>query len=186
MNSQDFRNLQEAYLDVYENEQLDEMPYRVVTKNDGGEEVYVGGKYATRKTARTKVDKEDEKVGGYRHSIRKVDEAKDIFNYVMEYLISEGYVDTLQGAEQIISVMSEEWIHTIVEKFSMAADPSKPQSPKRTKLPRSREEKIGPHDDWKDKPTEWGELPPAAKKLRSRAITVTGTQKRQDIETGVR
>ena len=104
----------------------------------------------------------------------------------MEYLISEGYVDTLQGAEQIISVMSEEWIHTIVEKFSMAADPSKPQSPKRTKLPRSREEKIGPHDDWKDKPTEWGELPPAAKKLRSRAITVTGTQKRQDIETGVR
>ena len=74
----------------------------------------------------------------------------------------------------------------IVEKFSLAADPSKPQSPKPTKLPRSREEKIGPHDDWKDKPTEWGELPPAAKKLRSRAITVTGTQKRQDIETGVR
>ena len=136
MNSQDFRNLSEAYLNVYENEQLDE--------------------------------------------------AKDIFNYVMEYLISEGYADTLQGAEQIISVMSEEWIHTIVEKFSMAADPSKPQSPKPTKLPRSREEKIGPHDDWKDKPTEWGELPPAAKKLRSRAITVTGTQKRQDIETGVR
>ena len=32
MNSQDFRNLSEAYLDVYENEQLDEMPYRVVTK----------------------------------------------------------------------------------------------------------------------------------------------------------
>ena len=74
MNSQDFRNLSEAYLDVYENEQLDEMPYRVVTKNDGGEEVYVGGKYTTRKTARTKVNKEDERVGGYRHSIRKVDE----------------------------------------------------------------------------------------------------------------
>jgi hypothetical protein len=115
MNSQDFRNLQESYLNVYENEQLDEMPYRVVTKNDGGEEVYVGGKYATRKTARTKVDKEDEKVGGYRHSIRKVDEAKDIFDYIMEYLISEGYVDTLQGAEQIISVMSEDWKCNILE-----------------------------------------------------------------------
>ena len=74
MNSQEYRNLQEAYLNVYENEQLDEMPYRVVTKNDGGEEVYVGGKYTTRKTARTKVNKEDERVGGYRHSIRKVDE----------------------------------------------------------------------------------------------------------------
>ena len=75
MNSQEHRNLQEAYLNVYENEQLDEMPYRVVTKNDGGEEVYVGGKYTTRKTARTKVNKEDERVGGYRHSIRKVDES---------------------------------------------------------------------------------------------------------------
>ena len=85
MNSQEYRNLSEAYLNVYENEQLDEMPYRVVTKNDGGEEVYVGGKYATRKTARTKVDKEDEKVGGYRHSIRKVDEAKDIFDYIPKF-----------------------------------------------------------------------------------------------------
>lgn len=186
MNSQDFRNLSEAYLNVYENEQLDEMPYRVFTKNDKGEEVSVGGKYATRGAARTRANKGDETDGGVTHSVRKVDEAKDIFNYVMEYLISEGYVDTLKGAEQIISVMSEEWIHTIVEKFSMAADPSKPQSPKPTKLPKSREEKIGPHDDWKDKPTEWGELPPAAKRLRSRAITVTGTQKRQDIETGVR
>ena len=74
MNSQEYRNLQEAYLDVYENEQLNEMPYRVVTKNNDGEEVYVGGKYSTRKNARTRVDREDEKVGGYRHSIRKVDE----------------------------------------------------------------------------------------------------------------
>ena len=186
MNSQEYRNLSEVYLNVYESEQLDEIPYRVVTKNAGGEEVYVGGKYATRKTARTKANKGDETDGGVTHTVRKVDEAKDIFNYVMEYLISEGYVDTLQGAEQIISVMSEEWIYTIVEKFSMAANPSKPQSPKPTKLPRTREEKIGPHNDWKDKPTEWGELPPAAKKLRSRAITVVGTQKRQDIETGLR
>ena len=136
MNSQDFRNLQEAYLDVYENEQLDE--------------------------------------------------SIDIFDYVMEYLISEGYADNEEAAESIMVNMGEEWIHTIVEKFSMAANPSKPQSPKLTKLPRSREKKIVPHDDWKDKPTEWGELPPAAKKLKTRAITVVGTQKRQDIETGVR
>ena len=74
----------------------------------------------------------------------------------------------------------------ICEKFSMAADTSKPQSPKATQLPRSRERNIGKHDDWKDKPTEWGERPAAGKKLRSRASAVVGTQQRQDVETGVR
>src|SRR5210317_671666 len=74
----------------------------------------------------------------------------------------------------------------ICEKFSMAADTSKPQSTKATKLPRSRERNVGKHDDWKDKPTEWGERPPAGKKLISRASAVVGTQQRQDVETGVR
>lgn len=72
------------------------------------------------------------------------------------------------------------------EKFSMTADTSKPQSAKATKLPRSRERNVGKHDDWKDKPTEWGERPPTGKKLRSRASAVVGTQQRQDVETGVR
>lgn len=75
----------------------------------------------------------------------------------------------------------------ICEKFSMAADTSKPQSPKPTKLPRSREANIGKHDDWKDKPsTEWNDRPAAGKKLKSRASAVVGTQKRQDVEIGVR
>jgi len=74
----------------------------------------------------------------------------------------------------------------ICEKFSMTADASKPQSAKATKLPRSRERNVGKHDDWKDKPTEWGERPAAGKKLRSRASAVVGTQQRQDVETGVR
>ena len=72
------------------------------------------------------------------------------------------------------------------EKFTLAADKSKPQSPTPTKLPLSRERNIGKHDDWKDKPsTEWDDTPPAAKKLRSRANAVVGTQRRQDKETGV-
>jgi hypothetical protein len=74
----------------------------------------------------------------------------------------------------------------IDEKFSMAADTSKPQSPKPTQLPKSRERNVGKHDDWKDKPTEWGERPPAGKKLKSRLNAVVGTQQRQDVETGVR
>lgn len=74
----------------------------------------------------------------------------------------------------------------ICEKFSMTADASKPQSPKPTKLPKSRERNVGRHDDWKDKPTEWGERPAAGKKLKSRASAVVQSQHRQDVETGVR
>lgn len=79
-----------------------------------------------------------------------------------------------------------EFMGIVNEKFSMAADTSQPQSPRPTKLPRSRERNVGRHDDWKDKPTEWGERPAAGKKLKSRASAVVGTQKRQDVETGVR
>jgi hypothetical protein len=78
----------------------------------------------------------------------------------------------------------------ICEKFSMAADTSKPQSAKPTKLPKSRERNVGTHDDWKDKvPTEWNDTTTEQKKknkLRSRASAVVGTQQRQDVETGVR
>jgi hypothetical protein len=77
--------------------------------------------------------------------------------------------------------------YEIDEKFSLAKDTSKPQSPKPTALPRNRKANVGNHDDWKDKPsTEWSDRPPAGKKLKSRATTVVGTQKRQDVETGVR
>jgi len=74
----------------------------------------------------------------------------------------------------------------ICEKFSMTADTSKPQSPRPTKLPISRERNVGRHDDWKDKPTEWGERPAAGKELKSRASAVVQSQHRQDVETGVR
>jgi hypothetical protein len=121
-----------------------------------------------------------------RTNLKDVEVREDIYDTILSHLIDEGYAESVEQAEVIMVNMSEEWRGSIVEKFSMAADTSKPQSPKRTKLPPSREKKIGPHDDWQDKPTEWGELSPAAKKLRSRAITVTGTRRREDKETGVR
>jgi len=108
------------------------------------------------------------------------------YDYILSHLLDEGYANDLHGAEVILVNMSEDWRGSIAEKFS-APDSSKPQSPKPTNLPRSREADIGPHDDWKDKPsTEWDDRPKKGKKLRSRASAVVGTQRRQDKETGVR
>ena len=65
-----------------------------------------------------------------------------------------------KGALAVAKRMSEE---TVDEKFSMAADPSKPQSPRPTK---KAENKKGVS-------------------LKSRTMKATGTQRRQDKETGV-
>ena len=87
-------------------------------------------------------------------------------------------------AQKVVDRMSEELVD---EKFSMAADDSKPQSPRPTKLPKSRERNIGKHDDWKDNPNrDFGERPEKGKKLKSRASAVVQSQRRTDKEVGVR
>jgi len=232
MNSQDLRNLQEAYLDVYQEQVLDEV--RGGGKIDAVSDIPSIGERGSRSPKDAGLEmsplrRAEKKVVSLRRRndpeatrranridsrfVRPTNSAisrsilaannaasaekkrlmnpqesydPDLFDVILEHLITEGYADTNESALAIMGNMSEDWRESIVEKFSMAADSSKPQSPKRTKLPRSREVKIGPHNDWNDKPTEWGELPPAAKKLRSRAITVIGTQRRQDGETGIR
>jgi hypothetical protein len=96
----------------------------------------------------------------------------DMFDLVKGHLLDEGYADTEDAALQIMANMSEEWREGILEKFGLAADPSKPQSPKPTKLARKRKR----HDDWEGSDGE---------KTEQRARRVIGTQRRQDTETGV-
>jgi hypothetical protein len=119
----------------------------------------------------------------------RLGEDVDVYDVVLDHLLEEGYADTVESAENIMVNMSEDWIDVIVEGFT-APYPERPQSPKTTKLPRSREANIGRHNDWKDNtPTEWdgktSEQKKAAK-LKSRLNAVVGTQRRQDAETGSR
>jgi len=92
----------------------------------------------------------------------------------------------VEKAKKDIQSLKKEEVE-IDEKFSMTADRTKPQSSKPTKLPKGREKNIGKHDDWSENPNrDFGERSEGGKKLRSRAVAVVGTQKRQDKETGVR
>ena len=96
----------------------------------------------------------------------------DVFDVVKGHLLDEGYADTEEAALQIMANMSEDWREGILEKFGLAADPSKPQSPKPTKLARKRKKS----DDWEG---------PGGESLAQRTRRVVGTQRRQDTETGV-
>lgn len=52
-----------------------------------------------------------------KHGLKSLaNEEADLFDYILEYLVAEGYADTNQNALVIMANMSEEWRETIIEK----------------------------------------------------------------------
>ena len=99
MNSQDFRNLQEAYLDVYEQEiTLKGTGPRLVDPYADSGESKSGGKMKGPKM---------------KNVIKK--EETEIYDIILSHLIDEGYADTEEAAERIMVNMSEDWRESIVE-----------------------------------------------------------------------
>jgi hypothetical protein len=99
MNSQDIRNLQEAYLNVYEQET--------------GRGPRISDTYDMR-------DAEGGPKGGgtikgpkMKNVIRK--EETDLYDIILSHLINEGYADNEEAALQIMANMGGEWIESIVE-----------------------------------------------------------------------
>ena len=100
MNSQDFRNLQEAYLDVYE--ELKGTGPRLVDPYADPDESKSGGKMKGPKM---------------KNVIKK--EETEIYDIILSHLIDEGYADTQEAAERIMVNMSEDWRESIVETRSI-------------------------------------------------------------------
>lgn len=99
------------------------------------------------------------------------------YHQILQFLYFEGYADSYENAEYLFEQLSDEEFEDLCERATRP-----------TRLPKSRERDIG-HDDWKDSDPDskdWGERPEGAKKLRRRLTATVGTQRRQDIETGVR
>ena len=161
MNSQDFRNLQEAYLDVYQEEVLDEVrgggeidPVSDIpgiglrgarSSEDAGLQMSPLKRAKLRKTALEKrgtpeATKRASDIN--KNFIRPTEKAvnrsllaatnarhaektrlmnpqesynPDLFDVILEYLISEGYADTNENALVIMANMSEDWRQSIVE-----------------------------------------------------------------------
>ena len=172
MNSQEYRNLSEAYLDVYQEVDeatamakrgLDEPAIRnkIASQTRGGEfadkatkladretygnkEMKAGREKLARKQRGTFRDTNSSSPGlrGYGHqssdpAVKAKQDARgnqraraaltpnerkqnnmesyDLFDYIMEYLITEGYADTNENALVIMANMSEDWRESIVE-----------------------------------------------------------------------
>jgi hypothetical protein len=87
MNSHELRNLQEAYMEVYEERREDKQRNRNPLFGPSGK--------------MTKTQKEE----------------TDLYDLILSHLLDEGYADTQEGAEVILENMSEDWRESICEEY---------------------------------------------------------------------
>jgi hypothetical protein len=141
MNSQDFRSLQEAYLEVVENQQLDELSvnkmHAYINKAEKDRD-RLNKKWdqgtATPKERKKVFDREEgearaskkirQKTGKDSFRLNALDKLKsaitkeevDIYDIILSHLLDEGYAETPEAAKAIMVNMSEEWRDSIVEE----------------------------------------------------------------------
>jgi hypothetical protein len=133
MNSQDYRNLQEAYLDVYEQEEtLDEVSDKLATAaRNLRQKRYTKSADQARNLQLSKGNRADMFYKNFDKTVKLNDTLKsrekrtgtkiprveqlDLYDIILSHLLDEGYVDTQEAALAIMANMSEEWKETIVE-----------------------------------------------------------------------
>ena len=129
MDAQDFRSLQEAYLEVYQ--ELDEargdegltplQKIRVRNRRDAGIENIPTGRKTSFRRDMNKLHR------GYSKrqmglSARQMNpkpnedmkEQADLYDIILSHLLDEGYAETPEAAEAIMVNMSEEWRQSIL------------------------------------------------------------------------
>ena len=127
MNSQEYRNLQEAYLDVYEQDEiLDESG-----ENDArirGNIRSFGSNYTPPRdwvqsanrgqgavlNAKQKEKQRRKRLAKLAMGKAEVEESYDLYDIILSHLLDEGYADTNENAFAIMTNMSEEWIESIL------------------------------------------------------------------------
>ena len=142
MDGQTLRNLQEAYMEVVENQQLDELSVNrmiAYTKKAEKNRDELNKKWdkgtATPKERKKVFDREEgearaerkikQKTGKNSHQMNALDRLKaavkkeqvDIYDIILSHLLDEGYAETPEAAEVIMVNMSEEWVEDIMERM---------------------------------------------------------------------
>jgi hypothetical protein len=138
MNSQELRNLQEAYMEVVENQQLDEKNagddlFKQFYRGKGARKVkgakitqpgqnrYLAQQNQKRSAARYAADMGRDRTPSAsdydNHGGGSRNEQYDIYDIILSHLLDEGYASTEETADKIILNMSESWFEEIVEDY---------------------------------------------------------------------
>ena len=132
MDSQEYRNLQEAYMEVVENQQLDEGKVELDQERRSRIGRQIGKRVRSAasdisasgsgfmpkgirdklKTSAAKKVEGAKKMMGALKSAQK--EQVDLYDIILSHLLDEGYAETPEAAEAIMVNMSEEWRDSII------------------------------------------------------------------------
>ena len=122
MREQEVRELYEAYLQVHqpqeEVEQLDEAEIMKHQKERGAIErrKKMKGYEPPTKGVHGEIERRQAKKPPSKLRSGSLPESYDLFDTILEHLVSEGYADTNESALVIMANMSEEWRQSIVEE----------------------------------------------------------------------
>jgi len=117
MDAQNFRSLQEAYMEVVENQQLDEVldtPQK--TQSYAAKNAFSAVGAFVRGDTKTL----SKRFKGAKRGMKKIEKRKeqkeevDLYDIILSHLLDEGYAETPEAAEAIMVNMSEEWRNSII------------------------------------------------------------------------
>jgi hypothetical protein len=119
MNSQDFRSLQEAYMEVYR--ELDE-----VLDTPQKTQSYAAKNAASAVGAFVRGDTKtlSKRFEGAKRGMKKIEKRKeqkeqtDLYDIILSHLLDEGYAETQEAAQAIMVNMGEEWRESICEELT--------------------------------------------------------------------
>ena len=123
MDAQEFRNLQEAYMEVVMNEGLggfknqgdyEEREREFKRVSDEHLKKYRSGELPFQK--QKKADQAQEFLKKHPRKKRTQKEQADIYDIILSHLLDEGYAETVESAEAIMVNMSEDWRYHILEE----------------------------------------------------------------------
>ena len=121
MNLQEYRNLQEAYLDVVMGEGKSSRPRYPAGRGVLDQETRDEKREASAENMRGHtegpgtVTKNPKKLRKQK-SMGELGEQKNIYDIIISHLLDEGYADTEEAAERIMVNMSEEWSQSIISE----------------------------------------------------------------------
>jgi len=118
MNSRQFQELQEAYLNVYQ--EIDEATLSA-TAARAGKDIGEPGKNFSKiaKSAAKRYGSEEagKRVAGAVLAKMRAHEEVDIYDVILSHLLDEGYASTEEAATAIMANMSEDWRDSVVEAY---------------------------------------------------------------------
>lgn len=117
MNSQDLRNLQEAYLGLYEEETNSmRLPGETTKQYKKSKERNRELLDAKKRERENRARNQNPLFIGRNGKITKTQrEQVDIYDIILSHLLDEGYAETPEAAEALMVNMSEEWLQSIME-----------------------------------------------------------------------